>query len=895
MLLCLGIISAPIMGWSDLALAQQTAVTAKAQSNASRIERPAVLYAPALIFPSGVEDGIDTGSVTMKLAIGNDGSVESQELIESSGPAFEAAVLAALPNFVFQPAAKDGQPLSSQINYRFEFFRPNTSPAETAPVEELTEVNAPIYGIVAGELLLAQGEEGLAGIGVELTSPTGTQYESYTDVDGRFSVPGLEPGRYQIRVQVDGLNPIDEQEDVSAGEVTQLKYRLAAMGDGLTVNVRGERPPREVTRRTITRRELRSVPGTGGDALRAVLSLPGVARPPALAGLLIIRGTAPQDNQIFVDESVIPIVYHFGGLSSVIPTELIDKIDFYPGNFSARFGRATGGVIDVGLRKTNSECYSGYGKPNGKQGCFHGMAQLDFIDGRFLVRGPLEPSGKWNFAVGARRSWINLLLEPVLNSLDAGVTTAPVYSDYQVIVDGQLTKTSNLSLRFYGSSDAFEALIKNPSAQNPGFGGNLSLSVQYWRGQANYEEQLSKKVRLKAMASFGEDQQAFSLGQVQLDIKTAPVNLRSEFAIEVDDKLTVNAGMDLYMASYDIFILAPRPPQPGQVSSTPFINQQLLESSEQGTAFRPAIYLEMPYRPIKPLLVIPSIRTDYARDTDQVTVDPRLAARYDLLGGGQDDGHRRTTLKGGIGQFSQPPQFRETNPVFGTPGLRSPQAMHYSLGVEQEFTDHIELSLEGFYKDMNKLVVQTITSDGGIGYANQGSGSVVGLETLLRYKADPRFFGWVAYTLSRSMRQNGPDQPEYHFQYDQTHILTLLGSYRFGGGWEVGARYRLVSGSMYTPVMGPPSLPGLYASDGGSYVPLQGDTNSERLPLFSQLDIRIEKAWQFDDWKLTSYLDIWNSFNNAALESKSYNYDFSRSTFAQGLPIIPSFGMKGEF
>src|SRR5690606_6742127 len=179
------------------------------------------------------------------------------------------------------------------------------------------------------------------------------------------------------------------------------------------------------------------VPGTGGDALRAIQSLPGVARPPAIAGLLIVRGSSPQDTNIFFDGALVPIVYHFGGLSSVVPTELIERIDFFPGNFSARYGRVTGGAIDVALRSPNTSCTGAYGRAlpasEDENNCYHGLAQLDLIDGRMLLQGPIADD--WSFALAARRSWLDAWLGPVLEASGAGVTAAPVYYDYQAFVE----------------------------------------------------------------------------------------------------------------------------------------------------------------------------------------------------------------------------------------------------------------------------------------------------------------------------------------------------------------------------------------------------------------------------------------------------------------------------
>ncbi len=296
---------------------------------------------------------------------------------------------------------------------------------------------------------------------------------------------------------------------------------------------------------------------------------------------------------------------------------------------------------------------------------------------------------------------------------------------------------------------------------------------------------------------------------------------------------------------------------------------------------------------------MPGLRIDYARDSGHTDVAPRINARYDLIKGTDpehpDQVRRRTTLKGGAGLYYSPPQFQETNPVFGTPGLLSNRSVHYSIGVEQELTRQVEVSVEGFYKDLTNQVSRAPADGSGYNYSNMGTGSVIGLETLLKWKPDKRFFGWIAYTLSRSVRRDAPNLPQYLFQYDQTHNLIMLGSYRLGHGWEFGGRFRIVSGSLDTPVLPYPALPALYASDSGAYSPLQGQAFSKRLPLFHQLDLRVDKRWQFKTWRFSAYLDIQNVYNNAAVEGLSYNYNYSRVSYQTGIPIIPSLGMRGEF
>jgi hypothetical protein len=619
-----------------------------------------------------------------------------------------------------------------------------------------------------------------------------------------------------------------------------------------------------------------------------------------MAGILIVRGSAPQDTLTFIDGEDVPLIYHFGGLSSVVPTELLDRIDFYPGNFSARYGRVQGGIVDVALRSPNTNCRGPYGKPTDRKGCYHGFAELDLINGRFLLEGPIGPLKDWSFVASGRRSWVDTWLKPVLDAADAGVTTAPVYYDYQLIAETKPTRQSKLSLRAYGADDRLALIIKNPFAEDPGFSGNVSFGTAFYRFQALYEDRLTPDVKLSSMLSGGKDSLDFSIGSLKFRLVDYPISMRNELSVKLGEPATLNLGMDFVAAPYEFAARVPSLPPPGQPDPGPFSSRPVLERTVSGSVFRPGWYLEAEVQATRRLRMVPAIRLDYARDSQRVDTSPRLNARYDLVSSRVDTdetgaARRRTTLKGGVGIYRQPPQFQETDIAFGTPGLLSNTALHTSLGVEQEITRQVELSLEGFYKDLTRQVAGTASASGGTTYNNLGLGYVVGLETLLKYKPDRRFFGWLAYTLSRSIRQDSKDAPEYLFQFDQTHNLTVLGSYRLGRGWEFGARFRVVSGNLTTPVVGPPSLPALYAADAGSYAPLEGRLNSRRLPLFHQLDLRVDKRWQFEVWQLVAYLDIMNAYNHASVEGVQYNFNYSRSNEVGGIPILPSLGVRGEF
>jgi TonB family protein len=834
---------------------------------------------------------IESARVKLKVTVDKEGQVTAVEVLEGAGYGFDEAATDAVRSAEWSPATRDGKPIPAVTSIVYEFRAPAPAPAPEPPPP------MPTTGELRGQLRIADSDTPLAGAVVSITGPDGKQYEVTTDAEGRWLAAGLSAGAYRVSVAAAGFDPVANSEEVAAGEITELTYRLATKAEGIEIVVQGERPPREVTRRTVGRREVDRIAGTRGDAIRSIENLPGVARPPGIAGLLIVRGSAPNDTQTFVDGAGVPIIYHFGGLSSVIPTELLDKIDFYPGNFSTRYGRVMGGIVDVGLRSPNTKCNGPYGKPSDKTGCFHGLAQFDLIDGRFLLEGPL-PIKDWSFIVAARRSWFDVWLKPVLEETGAGVTSAPVYYDYQAVAETKPSPDSKLSLRGFGSDDRLELLVRDPAASDPGFGGNVRFGTASHLGQVIYTDKLSRDVDLYTMVSAGKQSLEFGIGTFFFTLDSYPVTYRSEIGWKIARTARVNFGLDFLLLPFEVAVRFPSPPDEGQPDPGPFSNKPPLEQDVSGVGFRPGWYVEGELTPTKRLRVVPGLRADYARDTSSGDFSPRINARYDVVSPTEDGTPerpaRRTTVKAGAGYFYQPPEFQETDEVFGTPNLRSNRALHYGVGVEQELTRNIEVGVEGFYKDMDRLVVAQPTGVGQA-YSNDGLGSVIGLETLLKYKPDRRFFGWLAYTLSRSVRQDNEQAEERLFEFDQTHILTVLGSYRLGRGWEAGGRFRVVSGNLYTPVASVPAITSIYAADAGSYVPVQGEPNSERLPVFHALDIRVDKRWQFKDWRFSAYLDVQNAYNNPAVEAVVYNYNFSQSTFQTGVPIIPSLGVRGEF
>ena len=366
--------------------------------------------------------------------------------------------------------------------------------------------------------------------------------------------------------------------------------------------------------------------------------------------------------------------------------------------------------------------------------------------------------------------------------------------------------------------------------------------------------------------------------------------LRDTVRYRWTDWLTLVSGVDAVYARTTLFARLPVPEREGEPPTDgPPDLSMLRTTSRKGVGLlSPAAFVELELQPVKGLLVLPGARVDHFQSVHQTVFQPRLTLRWAAT--------PRFTAKGGVGLFAQEPTFEETDAVFGNPDLTSEQALHVSLGGEYKPRPWITLETTGFYKKLDNLVSGTDATvvENGVTrpliYDNDGEGRVFGLEVVARHDFTNNFSGWLAYTLSRSTRRDSGATEDRLFDFDQTHILTMVASYVLPRNWQIGGRFRLVSGNPITPVAG-----AVYNASVDRYEPYYGEVNSDRLPMFHQLDLRIDKRWIYQRWMLNVYLDIQNVYNRANVEEYSYNYNFRRYNPQQGLPILTILGIKAEF
>jgi hypothetical protein len=710
----------------------------------------------------------------------------------------------------------------------------------------------------------------------------GPVQEVKTDDKGEFQVPDLGPGTYTVALRSPQLVPSETRETIAVDRRKIVTYYVGRKPSGFEAVVRASPIRREVSEQVLDAQELKRIPGTTNDPIKAVQNLPGVARAPFGGGQLIVWGSAPGDTRVYADGVYIPRIFHFGGLRATLNAEFVTELSFKPGAYDAAFGRGLGGIVDVRTRSPRSDRV-------------HGSVTLDLIDGSLTVEAPITK--KLHVAAGARLSWISAFI-PLFNR--SNVQVSPFYWDYQLALRYLPTPRDDVNVLIFGSTDDLDVRIENP---DPATTGSASTHTYFSRALMRWTHRFSPDTALTLTPSFGADTQRLDTGEgvggvvLRQDTLTVGYNLRGELRHRLASFAQIFGGVDFEgrRASYDT--VAPPTSGGGVGAGGPggAAAGALLGSVQDQSVIH--IVSAAPYAIARfeffsrRLVLSPQLRGDftYIRSQDGAVsrtlsvLEPRLFLSYQVV-------PRWLLLKFGVGIFSQPPTPQQLTQQFGNPLLELAYGATYVAGLEMEPTATLSVQAQFFYKDLRTLVIPDRTSR----YLSDGLGRVIGGDFLLRQRLWKGLFGWVAYTISRSERKETPETPWHLFAFDQTHILTLIASYKLPWerlGLEVGLRFRYVTGNPATPITG-----GLRNTGSQNWTAIRGPDFSERLPDFHQLDLRIDKTFTFNRWKLGLYLDIQNLYNRANTETLIYGgRQLSQSAPIAGIPFFPNLGLRAEF
>lgn len=658
--------------------------------------------------------------------------------------------------------------------------------------------------------------------------------------------------------------------------------------DAAEIAIVGIRPRRDAVESKLTAEQARAEVGSHDDPAKAIENLPGLARSAFGSGQLLLWGAAPEDSRVYVDGVEIPQLFHGSGIRSTVNGNLLQSVTLTPGAYGADYGRAIGGMVRLETR----ELADGY----------HASVELSVLDASALVSARLSP--RVRLALGGRYGLLDLSLKAVNTPDIAEFFAVPRYRDYQAKMQLALRQRESLDLVLLGSGDYSERIVSN---SDPARLRRSSVSQSFERLYLRYRRTLADGSVVQVVPWVGRDtsryEASFGANPAQLEQRALRFGLRAEHRSRIAANLILSLGTDIAGARSELdrrgSLTIPAREGDLTVFGQPPGNDYNVDSW-QTTVLDLAPYAALDWQlgPVtfSPGLRVPGYLLETSRNTPRIgrtpsigqsslhaEIEPRLNARWRLS--------RRVALLAAVGWYSQPPAAQDLSAVFGTPTLGPESALHASLGESVELTQRLSLNVTGFYRSISELAVRDPSPTPKLAGAllGGGVGSSYGVQLRILQRLWRGFSGSLAYTISRSERRDRPNSSTRLFDGDQAHVLSAQGSQSLAE-WSLGARLRYASGAPRSPEIG-----AFFEERGDTHQPIFGTLNSQRLPSFWQLDLRLDRRFQLaDDASLLAFLELLNVTNHANAEEYVYSQDYARRGTVTGMPFVAVAGLRLE-
>jgi hypothetical protein len=601
------------------------------------------------------------------------------------------------------------------------------------------------------------------------------------------------------------------------------------------VVVHGSLPSRDAGSDRLQAQDTRGIPGTFGEPLQAVESLPGVS--PMVSGLpyFYVRGAPPGNTGYFIDGVPLPALFHLGPGPSVVPPQLLDRIDFFPSNAPARYGRFAGGVVAAETTDPSPVA--------------RGEASVRLFDSSAFVETPFD-DGRSTFLAAGRYGYLNFLLSVFAPNLKLG------YGDYTTRVTHAFSGADSISLFAIGGYDHEE----DTSQDLP------PISTQFHRVDLRYDHRWSTG-SLRLATTFGYDVTSdLAATQANETVTSVSGRLRLELEQRLGDNVRVSAGADAN-GMRSIYAIA----------GAPLVAPML---TQVGGA-----YVDVRLRPTPWVEISPGVRADVYQwpHTSAASVDPKLTTRIRLS--------PALTWISTFGIADQPPTYPIPIPGYQMPptaGLQRSYEM--SEGVEAPLPFAMKARLTGFYSSVHN-VSDFVSDCGTFAEACNITGLVdgrnYGLEAFLERALSERFGGWISYTLSRAERRSG--EVPYLSPFDRTHVLSVVARYAFANDVSAGVR-----GTYYT---GRPDFPTFAYGAATTFSVAPGQIAQHRLPPFYRLDARVDKRWNLPGGRwLTGVVEFFDAtLSKEAIDFRCQLLTGQCVAQQVGPIALPSIGLEGGF
>lgn len=697
-----------------------------------------------------------------------------------------------------------------------------------------------------------------------------------TDESGKYTIPNLKPGLYNVVCEVIGYkSAISYEVEVTIDRPAILNFQLEQDQKetevveivGSNISNREESP---ISIRTIGTNEIKRNPGGNRDISRAIRSLPGVAAVPSFRNDIIIRGGAANENRFYIDGIEIPVINHFstqgasGGPVGMLNVDLIKEVEFYSGAFPANRGNALSSVLEFEIKEARTDKYT---------------ANVVMGSSDFAVAAE-GPTGKNSgLIVSARRSYLQGLFQVL------GLPFLPTYNDFQFKWKTKIDDKNQLTILGLGAIDQFElnlGIDDDPEdenfARNAYLLANLPINEQWNYTIGTKWDHYTDNGKWTFVASrnaLQNDAYKFINNDDALPKTFDYTSHEAENKFRVENKIFGKKGWKLvYGAGYEYaqFSVNNRTERYVAALDTTlaFAYNAALNLSKYG------VFLQSSKTMMKNRLVLSAgLRADGNAFNESMKnpinqLSPRVSARYAFA--------PQWSINMNSGIYYQLPSYTALG--YAEEGVLANTSMKYIrnsqvvAGIEYDWDKrNTIITVEGFYKYYDQYPVSI---NNGISLANLGAdfgvvgnellsstgkGRSSGVEVLYQQRFYKGLYGIFAYTYVRS-EFTGLDGKYVPSSWDSRHLLSVTGGWKFGKNWEIGGRFLFSGGLPYTPDNLDASLKIETWNTLNAAIPDWSRLNSQRIRSFNQLDVRVDKKWFFTKWSLDLFFDVQNLLNS---------------------------------
>ncbi len=767
-----------------------------------------------------------------------------------------------------------------------------------------SKASALATGTVSGRIVDSESLEALSGVNVVID---GTRLGAAADSSGYFVIKNVPVGQHRLHIRMVGYKvKILRQVGVAADQQTELEIPLEAISikmAAVTVTrgkqeAAGERL--NPSQRELEPREILTLAGGGEDIFRGITTMPGVIARSDASAQFYVRGGTPDQNLIIVDDVPVFNPYRLkalGGPISMFNPDVVEYVELLPGGFSAQYGDKLSSVL-IARNKEGSR-FENLGKTS-----------MSLIDVRVLAEGPLPGSGEeGSWLLSGRRTYYDLILDQ-LADLPTG-TVFPNFRDIQAKLVYDLAPEQKIRVNFSDSRE--EMILTELEVEGEGEDLDLFEDEEFFSLSNFIDSRLASVGWMNAFSDISlsnltlsrfNDTWSMNLKAGEFDyspiIDMRKMEIREDLTRILTPRHTLKSGISIADLITDISISMTQDsssyyaqnPEDRRADDEAILARDIrLQNASSMSEF----YLQDEWILLPPVLkVLVGFRSDYSTFTREWVYSPRLSANYKL--------NHQTSLHLGWGHYYQAPNFVslferyersiEWN-LFETIKLGTEKSVHRLLGIEFNPSEMYVTKLEGYYKDLNNLVVQR---DSSFNYIpdNSGEGFAYGAELFFQKRDLPneRLSGWLSYSYAIS-KEKGEMPGYYYREFDQRHTFSLVGRFNLYKNMFLDVQYSYGSGFPWTPPQRDSA--GHVLRDVYNEI-LFDEKNSARYPSYERLDLRMSMRGKiFRDYQVELYGELINALRHQNIYEYYWSDDYETRFTSYMLPLLPFFGGRISF